>query len=325
MDEHLPEPDRETMEYLRHIVDEGTLGATNHVRLIHELFVHLSRTIPQPEQLWPVLQLTREFIDQTRGKDTPIISNSMRWLLGDLNDSGTTDLPRVLSQRAEEWEAETAQRMNRLLETGCNILADVGTILLFDYSSTVSALVKHVYKTRSKPPTVVIFESRAIDGGWPYVEDLTRLRVPVRFTVDAAIEFECARADAVLLGVESLRCDGSLINTIGSRLIARVACQHGAAVYGCCDLFKLDLHSYKGVFKQPAVKDFGNVLLGSRHKDFGISEDVRVLISTSAPELEIVPTTQLSGYLTDHGFVPPESIWQLGRDVFPHLKEKRDE
>jgi translation initiation factor 2B subunit (eIF-2B alpha/beta/delta family) len=110
--------------------------------------------------------------------------------------------------------------------------------------------------------------------------------------------------------VETLRADGSFLNTIGSRMIARLARDDGVEIYGCTDLLKLDMRSYDGHRPDPAIRTYdrplteGLVIEGIERAD------------TSAPELEVILATLITGLLTEHGPVPPQAIWALGRQLY---------
>ena len=45
----------------------------------------------------------------------------------------------------------------------------------------------------------------------------------------------------MLIGCESLHCDGSVVNSLGSKPLARIARALEVPVYCCAELFKLDL------------------------------------------------------------------------------------
>ncbi len=315
----LSEPDARTLAYLRDIVDEGTLGASNHVRLIQELFEHLCDTSREASRLRERIEITRAFIARTRGIDTPIIANSMRWLFRGLDGSSDGDVCRAVRARRRTWDRDAAQRLEALVRTGVDVLRGSSKILLFDYSSTVSAVVEAVCRERETPPKIVVFESRAIDGGWPYVQDLLARGVSLHFALDVAVEHEAADADAVLLGVETLRRDGSLLNTIGSRMVARSARAYGASVYGCCDLLKMDMTPPGSVPRSPTLKEFRPALLGSREDAVSVG-DLDALVTTVAPELEVVPLELLSGYLTDQGVVAPSEVGSAAQAYFERFE-----
>lgn len=307
-------------DYLYHIVDEGTLGAGNHVKLVQDLFLYLSREVKE-ENYWQLIVIIKDFIIDTRGQEAPVIANSIHWLLRDLENETDEKIQKLLTSRIKEWNIKAEKRLNSLIDTGLHLLKNSSSIILFDYSSTVEAVITHLCKSQKKIPEIIVFESRVIDGGWPYVKKLIELNIPVRYVLDSAMDLECSRADAVLLGVENLRCDGSLTNTIGSLAIARIAMGKGVKVYGCCDFFKLDLNSYKGVFKQPVIKDFGALLLDNKKDSAGNPlGDKRSLINTLSPELEVVPPQLLTGFITDIGLVAPEDLKKKGEEYFPEAK-----
>ncbi len=182
--------------------------------------------------------------------------------------------------------------------------------MAFDYSSTVSAIVLAL-AAANRSLTVVVPESRTIAGGARYLQEFLPAGLTVRFLPDAAIEYGLGFCDAVLLGVETLRCDGSFLNTIGSRMTARLARGRGIEVYGCTDLLKLDIRSYSGWRPDPALRSYDKSLLA------GLSLNGVGRAITTAPELEVIPADLTTAILTEHGAVPPQAIWSLGRETFP--------
>jgi translation initiation factor 2B subunit (eIF-2B alpha/beta/delta family) len=93
-------------------------------------------------------------------------------------------------------------------------------------------------------------------------------------------------------------------------MIARLAHGRGIEVYGCTDLLKLDLRSYSGCRPEPALRSYNATLLSGLDMN-GLQRAV-----TTAPELEVVPAELTTAILTEHGAVPPQAIWSLGRETF---------
>ncbi len=143
--------------------------------------------------------------------------------------------------------------------------------------------------------TIVIPESRAIDGGRRFMAALSDLGVAILFLPDAALEYAVSRADAVLLGAESVTLDGGISNTVGSTLAARAAAARGVPVYGAADLFKV------GGRRADELPD-----PAPRRYDFLLKEGEKC--STEAPELEIVPPDLVTAILTEAGPVAPRDL-----------------
>lgn len=307
-------PDDDTLHLLWQIVDEGVLGASRHVSLSIELLGHILDRYPDPVEALARARMAADFIAATRGRDTPVIGNSLAAIMAGLDSVPETSRAALLKERAKRWTADQADRKERLVAAAAQRLTRARGIMAFDYSSSVVAIVQRLSE-RERPPIVVVPESRSIAGGARYLAEFLPAGIPVRFIPDAAIEHGLAECEALLLGVETLWADGSFLNTIGSRMIARLARLFGVDVYGCTDLMKLDRRSYEGHFPAPAMRSYDEVLLA------GMDEADLKLINTSAPELEVVPADMTTALLTEFGPVPPQAIWALGRDLFRQTGE----
>jgi translation initiation factor 2B subunit (eIF-2B alpha/beta/delta family) len=306
----LTPPDEATLHFLWQIVDEGVLGASRHVALGNELLLHILDTVPN---CWEALLRARMaacFIARTRGHDTPVIGNSLKLLLAGLDDIPEAGRAAELRSRIGSWNEEAAARKRRLVASAVAHLAHVRGVMAFDYSSTVSSIVLAM-AAANRSLTVVVPESRTISGGARYLEEFIPAGLTVRYLPDAAVEYGLGFCDAALFGVETLRSDGSFLNTIGSRMIAKLARLQGSEVYGCTDLLKLDLRSYSGWRPAPALRSYDKPLLT------GLTLPGPGYAVTTAPELEVIPPDLTTAILTEHGAVPPQAIWSLGRETFP--------
>jgi translation initiation factor 2B subunit (eIF-2B alpha/beta/delta family) len=306
----LTPPDDATLHFLWQIVDEGVLGASRHVALGNELLLHILNSVPDRWEALLRVRMAARFIARTRGHDTPVIGNSLTLLLAGLDDIPERERATALRTRIQAWAQAAAARKKRLTASAVAHLANVRGVMAFDYSSTVSAIVLALAAT-NRNLTVVVPESRTISGGARYLEEFLPAGLTVRFLPDAAIEYGLGFCDAALFGVETLRCDGGFLNTIGSRMIAKLARGRGIEVYGCTDLLKLDLRSYSGCRPEPALRSYDETLLAG----LGVNGLQRAV--TTAPELEVIPAELTTAILTEHGAVPPQAIWSLGRETFP--------
>lgn len=288
----LPTPEAGTMEALRDIVDEGILGASNHVARALPAVVEVA-SAPRDTALDEARALA-EFIAETRGEGAPIVANAVRWLMKDTARLPRDEATQVLSERAAQWDALARERREQLVAGAVDALREMAAPLLFDYSSTVVDVVRACAQAR-RLERLVVPESRAINGGRRYVDALSSLGVAILFLPDAAIEFAMGHADAVLLGAESVTRDGAVVNTIGSLATARAANARGVPVHGAADLYKVSDRSAADL-APPAERTY----------DFLLNEGES--ISTTAPELEIVPAHFVSSLLTEVGAMPPGDV-----------------
>jgi translation initiation factor 2B subunit (eIF-2B alpha/beta/delta family) len=298
--------DPDTIESLRLILDGGELGAARHVELTHELLVRLAAG---GAGAWSRVRITGDLIAETRGREAPILANAVDWLLDAADGLPSPERAAWLADRARSWLDEAMARRGQLIEAAVMLLGERCRLITFDYSSTVAAIVLALHE-RGLQPEVVVPESRSIGGGRRYLDAFLIAGLDVRYVLDAAMEHMLDGARAVLLGAESLRADGSLTNTIGSRPLARLARWAGVAVYGCADLYKLDRETYSGRYREPKARSFDRPLLD------GVEVPPGRRVNTLQPELEVVPSELLTAFLTEHGPVPPTMVWQLGCKTF---------
>ena len=298
----LPPPDDVVMHHLWQIVDEGVLGASRHVALGNDLLLHILQTVPDPGQAYRRARMAADFIARTRGQDTPVIGNSLALLLEGLSDVPDQERAELLRRRIERWSEAAATRKADLVAAAVDRLAAMRRVMAFDYSSTVAAIVIACAAKRPEL-SIVVPESRTIFGGARYLEAFLDAGLCVRYLPDAAIEYALHGCDAVLLGVETLRPDGSFLNTIGSRMIARLAKPLGVEVFGCTDLLKLDQRG--GEVREPALRSYDGVLLA------GLDLAGRERVDTAAPELDVVPADLVTAILTERGPVAPAGIRAL--------------
>jgi translation initiation factor 2B subunit (eIF-2B alpha/beta/delta family) len=258
---------------------------------------------------WEAIDSTADHIASTRGADVPLVSNGIAWLMGDIGKVRPKERAEELSRRADLWEIEAKTRLERLVEAGVAMLGADARPVLLDYSSTVAAVVEALHD-RGLNPMPVVLENRGVAGGIRYINQFLARGLDLKLAPDAAIEHVLGTANSVLIGCESLHSDGSAVNALGSRPLARIAHALEVPVYCCADLFKLDIRSYCGAVR----------LSTSRIYDFPWIHEINVpegrRVDASVPAVEIVPARFLTAIVTEEGPVPPAALWSLGRTIF---------
>lgn len=289
----LPLADDAVMAVLRDVVDEGVLGASNHVALALPLVADIAANA-RAGGVAAALEVAG-FVAETRGAGAPIVANALRWQTeGVAARDGEAGAAR-LRKRAERWEQEAAERRRALVRLAVERLADSPAPLLFDYSSTVADVVRALAQA-GRLERLVVPESRAVDGGRRYLEALAGLGLPCLYLPDAAMEHAVARSNAVLLGAESVTADGGVVNTVGSLPAARAAAARGVPVYGVADLFKVGPERAADLTPRPE-RDYPGIL------PEGFPD-----VSTAAPELELVPPALVTALLTERGALEPAAL-----------------
>jgi translation initiation factor 2B subunit (eIF-2B alpha/beta/delta family) len=304
-----PAPDPTAVELLTQILDERVLGATRHVRLAHRLLIHMAESAGKADGAWKAVAATADYIVATRGADVPLLSNGIAWLMSDIAAFPVLKRAERLAHRVAQWDSEAKARLDRLVEVGIALMGANARPVLLDYSSTVATIIEALHE-RGLNPTPIVLENRGAGGGIRYINQFLARGIDLQLAPDAAIEHVLGKASSVLIGCESLHSDGSVVNSLGSKPLARIAHTLEVPIYCCAELFKLDIRSYAGAAG----------LSSARTYDFPWIHEITVpegrRVDATVPAVEIVPARFLTAIVTEEGPVPPTALWSLGRTLF---------
>lgn len=280
------------------------LGASRNIRMINDMFCAVSEEWESDgASLVDALTSIGDFIGRTRGKNTPAIGNAIGLFLNgvrSLEHESTASIAAELQSRRASFNKESLQRIDAIAEVGANLIESTSTVLAFDYSSSVQAILNKVAE-RGRSLKVVVPESRVLDGGRPYVNESTARGHRVVYILDMAFSHFMQDCGAILIGAETIFANGDTWNTIGSYPLALVAQRHHVPYYVATELIKIDPRSFWGVSKELNSDDFSELLDRSSllHNE---------LVDTLAPEFDRVPAELISAYVTPLGVLLPSHI-----------------
>ncbi len=118
------------------------------------------------------------------------------------------------------------------------------TLLTHSMSSTVTQVLKQL---PGRDFDVITTESRPRFEGWHLASTLGDFGIPVTYITDAQLGVFVERADAVLVGADSILADGSFLNKVGTRLLALGAREAGVPFFVCAESFKCTAQTAAGV------------------------------------------------------------------------------
>jgi ribose 1,5-bisphosphate isomerase len=210
-----------------------------------------------------------------------------------------------MRSRREEYMLRADSSREKIVTLAARLIGDLDVLLTFDYSSTVMAILKRVADS-GKTLELVVPESRCLDGGRPIVNGATAMGHTAVFIVDFAFTSFLRNADAVLFGAETLFANGDCWNTVGSYPIVSLASRSDIPCYVASELLKIDVTSFGGEPRPMRDHDFSKVL------DYPGSFDHPDKVSVVGPDLDLVPASMISAYISDVGLLPPTQLWAIG-------------
>ena len=143
------------------------------------------------------------------------------------------------TQADAEAAAEDASRNSTAL------LPKEGRMLTHSYSSTVRRALELGVKSKHDL-TVYVTESSPGLEGKQLAKDLIDVGVPIRLIADSAVSSVISDVDMVIVGADTVLANGSVINKIGTRRIAKIAEEEEVQFCVVCESTKFSTMDFLG-------------------------------------------------------------------------------
>lgn len=300
------------------IVCSRVLGANAHTRLIQEILLDIvDHKAYDVETLLECLGKTAQFFKDTRGQNSRAIYNAISIFtkgFSSLKGLSRQEILDIVHKQVDAYDHKARADIQTLISYGVNLCENMKTIMIFDYSSTVDSFVKalpagyHIY----------IPESRALDGGRPFVKGAVEAGHDVHFIPDTTMMAAMKLCDAVFMGAETIYPDGTVFNTIGSDIVA-VLCQYlHKPLYVLTPLIKLDMRPLQGYVRLSAMPfDYGTRLASQW------DEELRSQVDFHGYKLLEISSDKISGYITEKGILPAAGLYVEAKAYEKELEERQ--
>ena len=188
-----------------------------------------------------IIELSKAIIN-SRPSMAPLI-NIIGSIIGDLD----VFTKNMIKDKLEQFKAEDLKR-KKWLEKNFqrfinNITRKKPKIMLISYSSTILNLI---LKLRNFEAEFYVLESRPLFEGRYTAQKLSN-NFRSHLIIDAAVGKFIDLVDFVLIGIDSILKDGSVINKIGTFPLAVMATEKGIDVYAIGTSLKYNLRSHYGL------------------------------------------------------------------------------
>lgn len=280
------------------ITNSRVLGANCHIRLIGEIMLESSeRTDLSVDERLDLVQKVATFFEETRGQQSRAIYNAIVQMVSHDESLPNVERMQLIRKQIQMYEIKAAENLNTLLEYACHISENMNSMMVFDYSSTVNEFIKKLDRKRE----IYVPESRALDGGKPYLSAAVEGGHDVHFIADTTMFVAMRKCQAVFMGAETIYPDGTVFNTIGSDIVAILCDYLKIPLYVLSPLVKVDTRPVQGFircspmpfnYEQRLTKGWNeHEKAGIDFKGFKLLEIEPKLIKAIICEQGIIPTS----------------------------------
>lgn len=277
--------------HLRNILQDREHGASELARRCLTLLAEIAEHAPADDShgLRALLDHQAGRLAEARPSMAPVGNLLERWrheLARRANENDLSLWRRQAAAVARELAAASLRAVDDLSAHGAALLGPGRTIMTHSLSSTVLAVFRAL---KDSGLEVIVTESRPLCEGRRLAEQLSRWEVPVTYITDAQMGLFVARADAVLVGADSLLADGSVVNKSGTYPLALLAREQAVPFYVCCESFKRWRGSDQPPLEEMAAEELGVEALPQ--------------VSIRNIYFEITPARWVSAWISEQGIV----------------------
>ncbi len=291
-------------EKLDDLRSDNTSGANELIEKALEIIRNQLGMIKDPNENSKdeIFSLAKKIID-SRPSMAPLI-NTIGYLIHDLEKLNKKNLEERINQfYVDRVEREKAlSQAFRTFLTNKKITAP--KIMLISYSSTI---LNQLIENKDYNFEIYILESRPLLEGIRVAETLSSY-FKTNLIIDAAMGKFIDEIDLILIGVDSVLKDGSIINKIGTFPLAVLANERNINIYAVGDYFKYNLKSHFG--KEVIIEE-------KPIKELYSEESQKELLKIHNYYFDITPPKYITGIISDLGILKMEEFLKLTKENLP--------
>jgi len=289
---------------LEDLRNDNTSGANELIEKALEIIRNQLGMIKDPNEdiKDEIFSLAKKIID-SRPSMAPLI-NAIGYLIHDLEKVNKI----ILQKRMDQFYVDKTEREKALAQAFRNYLRNKKMysvkIMLISYSSTI---LNQLIENKDYNFEIFILESRPLLEGIRVAETLSSY-FKTNLIIDAAMGKFIDQIDLILIGVDSVLKDGSIINKIGTFPLAVLANERYIDVYAVGDFFKYNLKDHYG--KEVIIEE-------KPTKELYSEESQKELLKIHNYYFDITPPKYITGIISDLGILKMEEFLKLTKENLP--------
>ncbi|WP_188633524.1 hypothetical protein [Lentibacillus kapialis] len=315
--EVLPEKNKEKFD---DIVFQRVLGASKHINMIADMIESIALEGRKKQSDTSVIvdniQTLTHFFISTRGEASQAIENAINLMTKNIDDVRKLKINEAVTKIIkikDNYLLKANEDLDKVVNHATKVAEKMRKIMVFDYSSTVDKFLKSI-KPLSGDLTVIIPESRSIDGGQAFVKTCIEAGHNVKFIPDTGIMYFLEDCDGAFLGAETFFPDGTVFNTTGSDIVGLACKEFNVPLFALTPLIKVDIRSIYGYDKELVINDLKGRLAGNWHE-----EEIEQ-VDFECPELLGLDPKYVTAIITEEGKIPSNQLFNISINYHKSLK-----
>jgi translation initiation factor 2B subunit (eIF-2B alpha/beta/delta family) len=278
---------------IKAVAADNRSGAAEMLRRASAIFSLLEHTNAEPfvdlEQTRVLIIETCVSLAQAQPLMIPLANLASAVITAAINRASAQEMNDSAISAARDFTDRAERAASLCAQHAAQLISDGATVLTHSRSSTVLASFINARRA-GKTFNVIATESRPAMEGRVLARSLADEQIAVTLIADMSAALVMEQANLILVGADQVTPQ-SVINKIGTRVIALAALERGLPVYALCDTSKFTAHRAR------AIED--------RHSGDELWADAPERVAVLNLYFEPTPLAHFSSLITEDGAIDP--------------------
>ncbi|MBY9003731.1 MAG: S-methyl-5-thioribose-1-phosphate isomerase [Candidatus Lokiarchaeota archaeon] len=264
------------------------------------------------------LQDAKKLLEETRVTE-PAMRNGLNYIMNKIKNSKTEldvkEIPAIIEVLKNEYKTMFQASKRKIAEIGARRIPDMESdddfiVMTHCHSSAVSAILLEAKKQGKDNFKVINTETQPRLQGRKTAKKLLSAGIEVMYVVDSAMRWAVNHfeVDMIIVGADSITSEGTVLNKIGTRLLALVAHEEHVPFYVASQLLKYNPDTTLGILEKIEMRE-PKEIWDYEHKNLTILN----------PAFETVSRRYIDGLITEAGIFASSHVPNYFAKLYPDL------
>ena len=301
--------------FLKIVEDIQTLriqGATNIAVEGVKAFASLAERleVSSLESLFDDLEKARYTLATARATE-PALRNGLRYILYNLHENASTviEAKEIVNSISQEYIQLLKDSKKKVISYGAHRIKDGSTIMTHCHSSLSTGIILEANK-QGKEIQVFCTETRPLYQGRITAKELVDAGITTTQVVDSAMRWviNSYDVDIIITGADAITSQGTVINKIGTRLLALAAKEMDVPFYSAINLLKYDPETSIGKLSEIEMRAASEIW-----------DEAPDGLNFLNPAFETVSHDLIDGIISESGVFSPSIVYLIIKENYPFM------
>ncbi|MHA1464925.1 MAG: translation initiation factor eIF-2B [Candidatus Heimdallarchaeaceae archaeon] len=262
------------------------------------------------DNLFSELEKARQALATARATE-PALRNGLRYILYNLREKASSiqEARDIVNTFSLEYVNLLKESKKKVIAYGAHRINDGSTIMTHCHSSLSTGIILEAHR-QGKELQVFCTETRPLYQGRITAKEFVDAGITTTQVVDSAMRWVINRynVDIIITGADAITSQGTVINKIGTRLLALAAREMDVPFYTAINLLKYDPETSIGKLSEIEMRSASEIW-----------EDPPKGLKLLNPAFETVSHDLIDGIISESGVFSPAVVYLIIKEMYPFM------